>query len=100
MLMVVDKTETEVYQYKKLIFILYKNQIIIRTSLNQTFYLVSNFYWTPTFFFKRMSIIRYMIGLGEIRSLNELASYTRPGIKWESTIVDYDIRNCDIRNLE
>lgn len=95
MVMVVDKN-TEVIKYNNLTFILYGKNIIIKTPL-QAFYLCSNECWKTAFTNKRMRYIRLMIQLGEIRSLNELAGYTRPGIKWTATGINYDVSECKIK---
>lgn len=40
-----------------------------------------------------------MIPIGKIKTLNDLARQTRPGIKWTSTAVIYDTSKCDIKVL-
>lgn len=96
--MVVINSDVTVYATKNLCFVLNKNDIIIKTPL-QTFYLLPNAYWTQHFASNRMCLIREMIRLGEIRDLNELAGYTRPGITWTGTEILYDISNCHIKQI-
>lgn len=83
--------ENQIYKYGYLTFIINGKDIIIKTSLNQTFYLLPNGYWTPRMSSHRMSLIRNMVTIGEIRDWNELASYTRPGITWTPTFIKYEI---------
>ena len=90
-------SNSKVYKYGYLTFILYNKDIIIKTSLNQTFYLLPNGYWTVSFARNRLDLIRNLIKVGEIRDFNELAGYTRPGIKWVCTNIDYKIDDCDIK---
>lgn len=78
-----------VYTQGKLTFILIGDKVIIKTSLGQQFYLLPKaHYWQ-----RRLTLIRYMVSLGEVRSLNELASYTNPGITWEVTSEKYELDN-------
>ena len=88
--------KTQVFKCNNLTFVLYGKEIIIKTPL-QAFYLYSNEYWKAGFTNKRMQLIKLMIQIGEIRNLNDLASYTRPGITWTATSINYDTRECDIK---
>lgn len=97
--MVVLPNETRVYKVGKLNFIFYNKDIIIKTSLGQTFFLEPTGYWTPAYNRGRLALIKSMIVIGEIRDLNELAGYTRPGLKWAGTSLCYDISNCNIKEL-
>lgn len=90
--------QTPVFKINNLTFILYGKEIIIKTPL-QEFYLCHNWYWETSFYNNRMNEIRYMISIGRIKTLNDLARYTRPGIKWTSTAVSYDTSKCDIKVL-
>jgi len=91
--------QTPVFKCNKLTFILEGKDIIIKTSLNQTFFLTSNYYWKPGFTSHRLKLIRLMIQIGEIRTLDELASYTRPGLIWSTPCINYDIRQCKVKIL-
>jgi len=93
---VVLSEQTQVFKCNNLTFILYDKEIIIKTPL-QAFYLCSNDYWTSSFTRNRMQLIRMMLQIGEIKDLNELAGYTRPGIDWASTCILYDTSKCNIK---
>lgn len=90
--------QTPVFKINNLTFILYGKDIIIKTPL-QAFYLCSNYYWETGFYNCKMNEIRSMIPIGRIKTLNDLARQTRPGIKWTSTAVIYDTSKCDIKVL-
>lgn len=79
----------KIYRQKNLTFIVSPQRITVRTSLPQTFYLepVAH-YWR-----RRERLIGMMIELGEIRTLEELATWTRPGVNWVSTRVNYPLEN-------
>lgn len=98
--MVVNNNEAKIYKSGYMTFILTEKDIIIKTSLNQTFFLSSNYYWTSRAYKQRMDLIRAMVHLGEITCWNDLAGYTRPGIAWTPTQVVYDISKCDIKELQ
>ena len=91
--MVILDSEVPVYKIKNISFILTEKHIIVKTPL-QEFYLLSNDYWTTRFSKNRICLIREMIKLGEIRDLNDLAGYTRPGIQWTNSRTVYNIDNC------
>jgi hypothetical protein len=81
--------ETKIYRQKNLTFIVSPQRITVRTSLPQTFFLEPRqHYWK-----KRVALIAMMIELNEIRTLNELAEWTRPGVDWVSTRVNYPLEN-------
>ncbi len=72
--------ETKTYYQKNITFILEPQKIIVRTNL-QSFYLepVAH-YWN-----RRINLIRRMVEIGEVRSLNELAEWGGPGVMWTTT---------------
>lgn len=77
--------DIQIYNQGSLQFILTPEKIIIITPLKQQFYLEPKMpYWK-----RRLKLIRTMIILNEVRSLNELASFTNPGINWVTTREDY-----------
>jgi len=84
-----DKT-TKIYRQGKLLFALMPENILVKTTLNQSFFLMPRNHYSNA----RLNTIRRVIELGEIKDLNELASWTRPNIIWTSTVVQYDITNC------
>ena len=62
----------------RLTFVLTPERVLVRTTLPQTFCLQPKaHYWK-----KRLSMIRVMIELNEIRDLNELAEWCGVGIEW------------------
>lgn len=70
----------QIYQQNNLTFLVYSKKIVVITS-QQAFYLEpSRHYWN-----RRIQLIMRMIEIDEIRSLNELASWTNPGINWVTT---------------
>jgi hypothetical protein len=72
--------ETKSYKQKNLTFILEPGKIVVQTGL-QTFYLEPiAHYWK-----RRLSAIRLGIMVGEITSLQELATWCGPGVTWEIT---------------
>ena len=74
-------TKTETYKQGRLTFLITEDRILVQTSLPQTFYLEPTMhYWQ-----RRYNLIRTMISLGEIRSLQELAEWCGVGIAWIST---------------
>lgn len=72
-------------------FILTPTQTMIRTKLQTAYLMPTEHYWN-----RRLRLIRVMIKLNEIRSLDELASWTRPNIMWTSCSVSYDTSRCKI----
>lgn len=68
----------QIYKQGRLTFILSPQRIIVQTSLPQTFFLEpTEHYWT-----RRIKLINAMIQLGEIRDLNELATWCGRGVTW------------------
>lgn len=81
--------EPRVYYQPKLTFIILSDKIIIRTHLGQQFYLAPRTHqWS-----RRLKVIRVMVELNEIRTLDELANWTNPGIEWLSTSRHFDVEN-------
>lgn len=81
--------DTKVYKQKNISFIITADRIVVRTPLNQAFYLQPRqHYWT-----RRLKLIRMMVELDEIRDLNELASWSGRGIEWVSTSRKYELEN-------
>lgn len=79
----------KIYRQKNLTFIVSPQRITVRTSLPQTFFLQPKaHYWK-----RRVALIARMIEINEIRNLNELAEYTRPGVDWVTTRVNYPLEN-------
>lgn len=79
----------KVYYQEKLTFIIFPDKILIRTHLGQQFYLSPKTHqWS-----RKLRVIRLMVELNEIRTLEELASWTNPGIEWMSTTRHLDIEN-------
>lgn len=72
-------------------FILTPTSTIFMTSLQTVNLIPIEHYWN-----RRLKLIRLMIQLNEIQSLQELASWTRPHILWTGTGVVYDTSNCQI----
>jgi hypothetical protein len=79
-----------IYKTEKLTFILDGEKVIIRTTLNQAFYLSPKaHYWR-----RRLKLIQTMIELNEVRNLEELASWCAAGqIEWVSTTRKYELAN-------
>lgn len=70
--------EVKIYRQKNLIFELGESEITVKTSHVQFYLIPKSHYWK-----RRLNLIRTMIQLGEIRSLNELAEYcARGSIEW------------------
>ncbi len=81
--------QPKIYKQSNLTFIVTPQRITVRTSLPQTFFLEPKaHYWK-----RRIKLIAVMIELNEIRNLNELAEWTRPGVDWVSTRVNYPLEN-------
>lgn len=100
-LICLNNTTAKVYTYKRLKFILMPQQTVITHNFgspcSQTFYLMPLNYRHNG----RVNLIRKLIGLGEIRSLNELAGWTRSDIIWQDMgVTRYNTDSCDIINLE
>lgn len=72
----------KVYEQDKLTFYLSPRRTVIRTSL-QTFFLVPR----QSYWHNRIRLIRTMIVLGEIRDLNELATFCGSAVEWRMTAV-------------
>lgn len=83
--------ETKIYRQKNLTFIVSPQRITVRTSLGQMFYLdpIAH-YWR-----RKERTIALMIEIGEVRSLNELASWCGVGVAWVSTNHKYNTSNQD-----
>lgn len=72
--------QAAIYEQGKLTFLVFPNKVVVMTS-QQAFYLEpSRHYWN-----RRLKMIMRLIEINEIRDLNELASFTNPGINWVST---------------
>jgi hypothetical protein len=72
--------QPSIYEQGNLTFYVYSRKIVVVTP-HQAFYLEpSRHYWN-----RRVQLIMRMIELNEIRNLNELASWTNPGINWVAT---------------
>lgn len=83
MLMVAD--ELQVYRQNQLTFILLPEKILIKTSLQMFTLEPKTHYYN-----RRIALIRAMISLGEIRSLEELSSFCASGqIAWINTSAKY-----------
>lgn len=82
--------ETQTYKSNRLTFVLTPTQIVVTTSLGQSFYLKpKSQYWT-----KRMIVIREMIKLDEVRTLEELAQWCASGgIEWVTPNSRFDVAN-------
>lgn len=81
--------EPRVYYQPKLTFIIFSDKIVIRTHLGQQFYLAARTHqWS-----RRLQMIRLMLELNKIHTLEDLASWTNPGIEWLSTTQHFDIEN-------
>lgn len=73
--------ETKIYQQGRLTFILTPTKITVKTPL-QSFYLAPKTHY----YNRRLKLIENMIMLGEIRDLNELASFCANGnVIWVAT---------------
>lgn len=78
--MLMQGEQPKIYEHNHLTFYVYSKKIVVFTG-HQAFYLEpSRHYWN-----RRIQLIMKMIEIDEIRSLNELASWTNPGINWVST---------------
>lgn len=66
--------ETKIYEQGRLTFIISPTRITVKTPL-QSFYLVPKTHY----YSRRLKLIESMIMLGEIRDLNELASFCANG---------------------
>jgi hypothetical protein len=79
---------TEVYKQGRLTFILTPSRTIVKTALNQRFFLEPRMhYWQ-----RRIRLINTMIQLGEIRNLNELAEWCGRGVEWVPTDYTFEPR--------
>lgn len=77
--------ERKKYQQKSFAFILTEDKVVVCTNLGQAFYLAyRTHHWK-----KRLQVIRVMIELDKINSLQDLASWCAPGIEWRSTNFSY-----------
>lgn len=76
----------KVYQQGALTFIVAPKKTIVRTTLGQEFLLSPKLHY----FNRRINLIRVMIALNEIRNLNELATWCKPGIEWVPTRASYE----------
>lgn len=76
-----EGTTNKIYHQGNLTFIVTPTKVLVKTHL-QMFYLEPKLkYWN-----RRLSLIRAMIELEEIRNLNELASFcANGGITWNVT---------------
>lgn len=70
--------ETKIYRQNKLTFIITEDRIYVKTALQEFFLEPRTHYWN-----RRTKLIKTMIELGEIRTLNELSSFCGSGnILW------------------
>lgn len=76
---------TQIYTQGRLTFIIGQRHIIVRTSLQTFFLLPRQSYWH-----NRINRVRAMIELGEIRDLNDLATWCGEGIEWRVTGIPFD----------
>lgn len=83
----------QVYKQKSLTFIVSEDRVIIKTPLEQTFYLEPRAHY----FNRRLRLIRTLIELGEIRDFNELSTWCGVGVEWITTSQEYT--NNEVDNL-
>lgn len=80
--------DIKVFQQGRITYIILPHKVVVKTP-HQAFFLdtTANYWW------RRLQTIKLMIELGEIRTLNELAEWCTPGIRWVNTQEHFEVEN-------